>query len=85
MVAASFDSSRHPITQQPFTSVESTIRNIACMQLSELAEYYAVTGEQGGETDNRETRDYCSRILDLVDAVGNLKFPGEWTDAKFDF
>jgi len=68
----------HPVTGQAFTPTESTIRNIACMSVSELVEYYIITGEDGGSSDNRETIDYCSRLIDVIEAVGNLKFPDEF-------
>lgn len=60
---------------------ENLIRNIAVMNISEIVEFYIATGEDGGSTDNRETRDYCSRVLALVEAVGELKFPGEFQAA----
>lgn len=74
---------QHPVTGQVLTSTENIIRDIAMMSVAELAEYYAITGENGGETDNREMRDYCSRLIDVIDAIGNLKFPDDWSVAKF--
>lgn len=63
------------------TRTEEMIINLASMSISELVEYYVVTGEIGGETESRETRDYCSRQLTVIEAIADMKFPGEFRPA----
>lgn len=60
---------------------EKTLSNLALMTEAELVEFYWATAESGAETESQEARRECELLLNVVDAIGELKFP-YWRETK---
>jgi hypothetical protein len=62
--------------------LELFIRNAALMDLRTLAGQYEEVVEAGGSEEDHFKREYYRRLLVLLDAIADLKFPFDWENAK---
>lgn len=75
-------------TKQEFSLIDPAfIQSAAVMPIDQLAKKYLAFAEARAEDECHAGRDYATRILTLLDAIGNLRWPDVWrpTASRPDF
>lgn len=58
------------------------LQNVAVMSIDQLAKQYLIIAETGAEDETREGRAYYVRLLELLDAIGELRWPDTWRETR---
>lgn len=64
------------------TRTQQTLSNLVLMSAAELAEFYWATAENYAEEEDREVKFRGTKLLNAIDAIGEVNFPDDWWEIK---